>query len=149
MVAWLLPLPFDSDGAVPLLLLVPVLFEPDDDAPPSSEKPSSSEDLLAEEPSSELRVDDEVPLEELPLVAPVLLCAVVLLPPRVPSPSTAAIPSEPAAADPTSVRRNAPARRRARSRSVIWSVLSSMSTTVTRHPVRILGTPVPTPVGSL
>ncbi len=40
MVAWLLPLPFDSDGAVPVLL---VLFEPDDDAPPSSEEPSSSE----------------------------------------------------------------------------------------------------------
>ena len=115
MVAWLLPLPFDSDGAVPGLL---VLSEPDDDAPPSSEKPSSSEDRLAEEPSSALWVDDEV-LEELPLVAPVLLCAVVLLPPRVPSPSIAAIPSEPAAADPTSVRRHAPARRRARSLALI------------------------------
>ena len=39
MVAWLLPLPFDSDGAVPVLL---VLFEPDDEEPPSSEEPSSS-----------------------------------------------------------------------------------------------------------
>jgi len=135
------PLPFDRDGALGALLLV--LLEPDEEPDEEwlldrlPEDPSSDEPLSSEEPpSSENRWPDEVVvgvelwLPELPVELveplPVPLCAVVEVPPRAPMPRTAAIPSEPAAAEPTSVRRNAPARRTARSRSVICSLSLSI-----------------------